>query len=88
MIWRKHACTCTSDNTYAIKCQGGRAYQHIKLTTDVIDQKANCSSIIVPGEKKIAKWLCKVYPLGKHTCDPLEREEIIKTECNNLEGLF
>lgn len=50
-----HTLARTSDDTYAIKSQGGRAYQHIKLTTDVIDQKANCSSIIVPEEKKIAK---------------------------------
>lgn len=41
--------------------------KHIKLTTDVIDQKANSSSIIVSEERKIVKWLCDVFPLGKHT---------------------
>lgn len=43
----------------------------INLTTDVIDQKANSSSIIVLEGKTIGKWLCEVHSLGKQIWDPL-----------------
>ncbi len=46
--------------------------EYINLTTDVIDQKANSSSIIVLEGKTIAKWLCKVHSLGKQIWDPLK----------------
>lgn len=46
--------------------------EYINLTTDVIDQKANSSSIIALEGKTIAKWLCKVHSLGKQIWDPLK----------------
>lgn len=46
--------------------------EYINLTTDVIDQKANSSSIIGLEGKTIAKWLCKVHSLGKQIWDPLK----------------
>lgn len=46
--------------------------EYINLTTDVIDQEANSSSIIVLEGKTIAKRLCKVHSLGKQISDPLK----------------
>lgn len=46
--------------------------EYINLTTYVIDQKANSSSIIVLEGKTIAKWLCEVHSLGKQIWDPLK----------------
>lgn len=46
--------------------------EYINLTTDVIDQKANSSSVITLEGKTIAKWLCKVHSLGKQIWDPLK----------------
>lgn len=58
--------------------------EYINLTTDVIDQKANSSSIIVLEGKTIAKWLCEVHSLGKQIWDPLKPRRLSSLQSNNL----
>ena len=66
------ACTHTHTRSNSMRLKVVVLIEYINLTTDVIDQKANSSSIIVLEGKTIAKWLCKVHSLGKQIWDPLK----------------
>lgn len=70
---RKHARTHTHKHTHSnsMRLKVVVLIEYINLTTDVIDQKANSSSMIVLEGKTIGKWLCEIHSLGKQIWDPL-----------------